>query len=63
MILTSDWIQITAVESEADHLCGVVDTVVPEPAVNTAVGERALKAFVKGSKRRDKGFPYCAPTT
>ena len=42
-------------ESEADDLRGVVDTVVPEPAV--------LGAFVKGSKRRDKGYPYCAPTT
>jgi len=53
MILTSnssDWIQITTVESEADNLHEVVNTVALEPAVNTAVDERVLKAFVKGSK-------------
>ena len=43
------------VESEADDLRGVVDMVVPEPAV--------LGAFVKGSKQPDKGYLYCAPTT
>jgi hypothetical protein len=48
------------VQSKADDLPGVVDTVVPEPAVNRQWAKG--KAFVKGWKRRDKGFPYYAPT-